>query len=46
MMVKEVCDYLQIHRDTLYGLIKTSNIPHFRLGREYRFNREQIDVWS
>jgi excisionase family DNA binding protein len=46
MMVKEVCDYLRIHRSTLYGMIQAGSIPHFRVGREYRFNREEIDAWS
>ncbi len=44
-MVKEVCGYLRIHRNTLYGMIKAGSIPHFRVGREY-FNREEIDAWS
>jgi excisionase family DNA binding protein len=46
MTVKEVCGHLRIHRSTLYGMIKAGGIPHFRVGREYRFDREEIDVWS
>jgi len=42
MTVSEVCEYLRIHRSTLYRLIKTGDLPHFRLGSDYRFNREAI----
>jgi excisionase family DNA binding protein len=41
----EVCGYRHISRATLYRLIKRSEIPYFRIGYHYRFNREQIDEW-
>jgi excisionase family DNA binding protein len=41
----DVCDYLHIHRSTLYRLIRRSEIPYFRIGSDYRFNREEIDEW-
>jgi len=40
-----VCDYLRIHKSTLYRLIKRDEIPYFRIGSDYRFNREAIDEW-
>jgi excisionase family DNA binding protein len=45
MDAPEVCDYLSIHRSTLYRLIKRGEIPYFRIGSDYRFNREAIDEW-
>ena len=42
---REVCAYLHIHRATLYRLIRRYEIPFFRVGRHYRFNREEIDEW-
>jgi excisionase family DNA binding protein len=43
--VNEICAYLQIHRATLYRLIKGGRIPYFRIGSDYRFTREEIDEW-
>ena len=45
MTVAEVCAYLRIHRSTLYRLIKAGKIPCYRIGSDYRFNREQIERW-
>jgi excisionase family DNA binding protein len=45
MTVKELCSYLRIHQATLYRMIKDGKIPHFRMGADYRFNRETIDAW-
>ena len=42
MTVGEVCEYLRIHRSTLYRLIKSGHLPHFRLGSDYRFNRKRL----
>jgi len=45
MTTEEVGAYLHINRSTIYRLIRAGRIPCFRLGDEYRFNREQIDEW-
>jgi excisionase family DNA binding protein len=45
MTVAEVCAHLHIHRSTLYRMVKRGEIPYFRTGYRYRFNREQIDAW-
>ena len=45
MTVSEVSDYLRINRATVYKMIKANQIPHFRIGSDYRFNRAAIDAW-
>ena len=45
MNAAEVSAYLRIHRSTVYRLIKTGKLPCFRIGSDYRFNREEIDRW-
>lgn len=45
MNVAELCASFKIHRSTIYRLIKRGMIPHFRIGSDYRFNREAIDQW-
>jgi excisionase family DNA binding protein len=46
MTAAEVCDFLRIHRNTLYRLAKAGGIPYFIAGKDYRFNRETIEKWS
>jgi excisionase family DNA binding protein len=46
LTVDELSAYLRIHRNTLYRLIKAGQIPCFRVGFDYRFNREAIDAWQ
>ena len=46
MTVKEVAEYLKVHHSTIYRLVKTGQIPAFRIGSDWRFNREQIEGWA
>jgi excisionase family DNA binding protein len=46
LTVDELSAYLRIHRSTLYRLIKTRQIPFFRIGSDYRFNRQAVADWS
>lgn len=45
MTVAEVAELLRIHHTTLYRLIRKRQIPCFRVGSDYRFNRQVIDEW-
>jgi len=36
---------LQVHRSTIYGPIRKSNIPCFKIGTDYRFDVDAIDKW-
>jgi excisionase family DNA binding protein len=45
MTVEELSQYLHIHRSTVYRLLKRREIPAFRIGSDWRFNIETIDVW-
>jgi excisionase family DNA binding protein len=45
MTIKEVATYLRVHPCTLYRLLKRQGLPYFKVGSDYRFNREQIDAW-
>lgn len=45
MTAEELCEYLRIHKSTLYRMIKTGKLPYFRMGSDYRFSREAIDEW-
>jgi excisionase family DNA binding protein len=45
MTVNELAQYLQIHRTTIYKLLKEGKIPAFRIGTDWRFDRHQISQW-
>jgi excisionase family DNA binding protein len=45
MTVREVSEYLRVHRATVYRLLRTKQLPGFRVGGEWRFGRETIDRW-
>jgi excisionase family DNA binding protein len=45
MSVKEVADFLHVHPATIYRLLRTHEIPAFKIGTDWRFNRESIERW-
>jgi excisionase family DNA binding protein len=45
MTTNELCEYLRIHKANVYRMIKTNQIPHFRVASELRFHRAAIDAW-
>lgn len=45
MTVNELASYLRVHPATICRLVKRGELPAFRVGSDWRFNREIIDVW-
>ena len=45
MTVKDVADYLRVSEAKVYRMALASQIPAFRIGRSWRFKKEQIDEW-
>jgi excisionase family DNA binding protein len=45
MTTTEIARYLRIDRSTLYKLAGKGQIPAFKVGRDYRFDRDEIDQW-
>jgi len=43
--IRQVADYLGIKVSTLYSLVEEKKIPHYRIGRQIRFKRSDIDAW-
>lgn len=44
MTVPEVAKLLRMSRQTIYNMVKSGDIPHFRVGNKVRFNRADIDA--
>jgi len=45
MTVAEICQLLQVHPSTLYKLVRRHQIPAFKIGSDYRFDRDLIAKW-
>ncbi|ASK64207.1 DNA-binding protein [Virgibacillus phasianinus] len=45
MTVKEVADFLGVHTDTIYALVKEKQIPHLKIGTRILFTKESISLW-
>ncbi len=45
LTVRELAGYLRIHQATVYRLLREQKLPAFRVGSDWRFNREEIERW-
>jgi len=45
LTVEETCHYLKITPRTLYRYLQKRQIPAFKLGKEWRFVRSDLEQW-
>jgi excisionase family DNA binding protein len=45
LSVDEIAAYLGIKRDTVYRWISERNIPRHKIGRLWKFRKEENDEW-
>ena len=45
LSVDDICEYMGIGRDTIYKWIETKGLPAYRLGRLWKFKKEEVDEW-
>lgn len=45
LKIQEVSAYLKIKVSGLYSLVEERKIPHYRIGRQIRFKKSDIDIW-
>ena len=45
MTIEEVAQYMRVSRFTIYRLVKSRCIPGTKIGRQWRFQKEEIDRW-
>jgi excisionase family DNA binding protein len=45
LTVRELSEYLRVHPTTIYRLLRTKQIPGFRVGSDWRFDTDIIDRW-
>ena len=45
LTVRELAGYLRVHQSTVYRLVRERKLPAFRVGADWRFNREELERW-
>jgi|Deesub1362A_J573_1020465.scaffolds.fasta_scaffold82926_1 excisionase family DNA binding protein len=45
MTVKELALYLRLHESSIYRMCQAGKIPAYKVGRGWRFRKEEIDKW-
>jgi excisionase family DNA binding protein len=45
MTVEEVAEYLRVRPASIYGWAKAGKMPAAKVGRLWRFHREEVDTW-
>jgi excisionase family DNA binding protein len=45
MTVREVAKYLRMHEMTIYRMARQGEIPAYKVGNRWRFNRQRIEEW-
>ncbi len=45
LSVGEICKYLGIGKDTVYKWIDKHGMPAHRMGRLWKFKKNQVDAW-
>lgn len=46
LTVYELSKYLNIHKTTIYRMLKHGKLPGFRIGSDWRFSLEAIRQWQ
>jgi excisionase family DNA binding protein len=45
LTLEETAAMLRVHSSTIYRMLRKKELPAFRVGSDWRFNRESIDRW-
>jgi len=45
LTIGELSKYLNLKRSTLYGLVESGELPHYKIGRLIRFRKSDVDRW-
>jgi excisionase family DNA binding protein len=45
MTVREVAGYLRMHEMTIYRMARQGEIPAYKVGNRWRFNRKRLQEW-
>jgi excisionase family DNA binding protein len=43
--IDELSEYLSIKKSTLYSMVENGELPHYKIGRQLRFRRDDLEIW-
>jgi excisionase family DNA binding protein len=45
LSLDDLANYLKKPKSTLYKLVQAGKLPGHKLGRSWRFDRDEVDAW-
>jgi len=45
LTIRQLAEYLNVKRSTLYFQVASGELPHYRIGRLIRFRKDEVDAW-
>lgn len=45
LSVEEIAEYLGVSKDAVYSWVGTRGMPGHRVGRFWKFKRDEVDAW-
>lgn len=45
LTLEQIAEYLQMSTSSIYKMAQTGKIPSYKVGRQWRFKKEEIDSW-
>jgi len=45
LTLEQIAEYLQMSTSSIYKMAQASKIPAYKVGRQWRFKKEEIDKW-
>lgn len=45
LTIDDLADYLKVSKSTLYKLAQSGKVPGQKVGKHWRFRKENIDQW-
>lgn len=45
MTVQDVAEYLNVDPKTVYRMVKRGDLPGFKVGGSWRFQKDDLDAW-
>ena len=43
--LEEIAQHLGVSKDTIRAWIKKNSIPYYKIGRQYKFKKSEVDSW-
>jgi excisionase family DNA binding protein len=45
LTLEQIAEYLQMSTSSIYKMAQAGKIPAYKIGRQWRFKKEEIDTW-